>query len=660
MALSLLSFAAAGGVAYGVYNEILPFGALFTTVAAGSSAVLYFAAVVLLEYSIHRQRIRDSFFNADLRTQVRKLIPGLVVLAGFTLAAGIMLSLETLYGTEFSTIVFGLILGGVMLGILVLTVRGSIDLFDFQAGVIRRRVFPFVFFGVASLLALVTGALGSTEFYLPFILVHVAIAVRIYQEYFFARFIHLNDLFTRLQDSIRVRNELVDKIIHSPIEDDHKVVQGMFHDSLEAARSEAVLPQYGITGAVIYRRIGDELIVEHEEFTHGYCAPLYEVDTVRKLNREQLVRKIVDDRFNVRELLTHAETNPRRFGRKYMRSMLETKEPVKIKDIPSCYQGLIDLIVLYPVVDQEVITGCVVIYKDSFYEVFPQEDKGLRTFANNLSTVFNIMVGKQMQEERNRLQGEMDIAKNIQTSILPKTFSIPGYSIAASMETATEVGGDVYDWIPGKDGNYLAIGDVSGHGLPSGIMALIQMAAFQGAIKSADSKGSPLSPAELYNIVNEVLCLINRDRIGTDKFMTGNYFYQKDGRFEHAGAHEIALHYKAKEQKVYEIQDTVRRTGYLGISEYVDAKTSSGSFDMEAGDVLVLYTDGIIEAMDFTSEQFGIPRMAEILQQHAADEPEQIVAALQASVQDFAENGDLKKHDGSFADDITMMVIKRT
>ncbi|MFW6362251.1 MAG: PP2C family protein-serine/threonine phosphatase [Spirochaeta sp.] len=656
---AMTCFAGAGVIAVLVYLRIIPSTRLILLAANGFMTMLYFLSVILLEYSIHRQRIRDSFFTDDFLGQLRKLVPAAVLVAAATVIT-LPAAAAGSAGVEIAGYLFGFIILALTGGVLWSAGLGVTDLFDFQAGVIRRKRYPFILFGFAALTAAISAATGNMNFFLVYVLVHLSFVFRVYQEYFFARFIHLNDLFGKLQDTIRIRNELVDRIIHSPIDEDYKVVQGMFLESLSAAQAEALLPQYGITGAAIYRRLGDELVIEFDEYTYGYCAPLYELDTVRKMSREQLAHKLVEDRFNVRSLITHSETDTRQFGRKYLRSMIETKKPVKIRDLPECYKGIIDLIVLYPVVDQEVITGCVIVFKDSFHDVFPQEDKSLRTFANNLSTVFNIMIGKQMQVERNRLQGEMDIATSIQTSILPRQFSVPGFQIAALMETATEVGGDVYDVVNAGEGNYLAIGDVSGHGLPSGIMALIQMSAFQGAIESAKSLGQHLKAGDLYSIVNRVLCTINRDRIGGDKFMTGNYFYQEGNTFEHAGAHEIALLYRAADGTVHEIQETVRRTGYMGISEFVDGSTSEGKFEMTEGDVLVLYTDGIIEAMDAGHEQFGIPRMASVLEQNAAEQPERIAEALQNAVRRYAANGDLQRHNGRFADDITMMVIKRT
>ncbi|GAB6088533.1 PP2C family protein-serine/threonine phosphatase [Spirochaeta dissipatitropha] len=657
---SVLCMGAAGLLSLVAYLELLPKTGNWFIFLSGASAALYACSVILLEYSIHFQRIRDSFFEEETSNQFRKLFPPAMIILAAVLLAVVLEGLHLLFGMD-QFVPTGLIAAALLLGLFWFAMLAYLELFQFQAGVIRRKTFTITAVGTVSLLAVFAAvAMGRQHFFVWFVIIHVVYLYRVFQEYFFARFIHLNDLFSKLQDTIRVRNELVDRIIHTPVHQDHTVVESMFQSAVEQTQREATLPQYSITGAAVYRRIGDDLVCESDDYTYGYCIPLYEIDTIRKLNREQLVNKIRDQKFNLRKLKTQSEDSSKQFGMSYMRSLVETREPVKIYDIPACFQGLVSFIAVYPVVDRENITGCVMVFKDSFHDLFPQEDRNLRTFANNLSTIFNIIDGKQKQEERNRLQGEMEIAKNIQTSIVPKEFSIPGYRIAASMETATEVGGDVYDWIPTEEGNYLAIGDVSGHGLPSGIMTLIQMASLHGAVRAASTLKKQLPVDSLYNIVNQVLCTINRDRIGSDKFMTGNYLFQKDGKIEHAGAHEIALLYSAKSKKVNEIRGMVQRTGYLGISEHVDASSSTGAVDMSDGDVLLLYTDGIIEAMDSKNEQFGIPRMSEVLLNNCDAEPEVIVEALREAVRNFALNGDLAKHDNHFSDDITLMVVKKT
>lgn len=661
---SLLCFLGAGVVSVVQYLGVIPALPMAGVLTTGLLSLLYFGALLLLEFSVHRQRIRDSFLSDDFRSQMAKLVPGWILFGTAIVLGGLVMVLN-LAGVELSKTLADLffILGfvGLLAGVGISAGIGAGILFGFQAGIVRKKAYPFIWYGIIMGIAVVRGVAQAKDDYSVLLLgLHALLAYRIFEEYFFARFIHLNDLFNRLQDSIRVRNELVDRIIHSPLEEDHLVVQGMFEESIASSQKEATLPQYRVTGAVLYRRVGQEFVVEFPEYVYGFAVPLYENELIRKLTREQLVSKLQTETYPAQGApVSPGPGDGKNFGKPAFQQMLQSREVVKIRDLPGCFKGLISFVALYPVVDQDEVTGCLVVYKDSFYDMFPQEDKILRTLAGNLSTVFNIMVGKQLQEERNRLQGEMNIATNIQTSILPREFALQGYRIAASMETATEVGGDVYDWVPGPGGNYLAIGDVSGHGLPAGIMTLIQMSAFHGAVQTASLMDRELSAPELYNVVNRVLCTINRDRIGADKFMTANYFVEKDGSFSHAGAHEIALIYRAREDRVQEIHDTVSRTGFLGISEFINADTSAGEFTLEQGDVLLLYTDGVIEAKDRSDEQFGIPGVSRILSDHAGEEPGEIIRHLREAVRGFAEDGDLARHGGSFADDITLVVIKR-
>lgn len=266
---------------------------------------------------------------------------------------------------------------------------------------------------------------------------------------------------------------------------------------------------------------------------------------------------------------------------------------------------------------------------------------------------------KQQEIHSIRLNKEMDIARNIQNSILPKQLAIPGYEISALMETATEVGGDAYDILSTPLGNFIGIGDVSGHGLASGIMALIEMAAFHGVVQTHLSFNKSVRPDIVYDIVNKVLCRINRDRIGSDKFMTKVLLVENEGRFIHAGTHEIGLFYSSKERKIRQLHDMIDRTAFLGISELIESRTSVGEFHMESGDFLLLYTDGLIEAKNAAGEQYGIERAELVLKKHAATGVESIIQELRGDLMAFSKDGDRQRYNGRLADDLTLVLIKK-
>jgi len=137
--------------------------------------------------------------------------------------------------------------------------------------------------------------------------------------------------------------------------------------------------------------------------------------------------------------------------------------------------------------------------------------------------------------------------------------------------------------------------------------------ALHGALKACEKKDVILKPNELYEIINNVLYELNKLRIKSDKFMTLNYFYEDNSEFTYAGTHEIALLYTSKEGKVIEIKNCASKTAFMGLAYNINAKESCGSFKMQKDDILLLYTDGLIEARDAESNQLGIEQLKEIL-----------------------------------------------
>src|SRR5262252_1083322 len=139
-----------------------------------------------------------------------------------------------------------------------------------------------------------------------------------------------------------------------------------------------------------------------------------------------------------------------------------------------------------------------------------------------------------------RLELEMEIASKIQTAILPNITprAVRGLEIAARMRPATEVGGDYYDVLPTEDGCWLGIGDVSGHGLPAGMIMLQAQSALEALITQSPNA----QPGDLLNRLNQVMFENVRKRMKADEHMTLSLIrYHADGRFTVAGAHEEVL-----------------------------------------------------------------------------------------------------------------------
>ena len=245
---------------------------------------------------------------------------------------------------------------------------------------------------------------------------------------------------------------------------------------------------------------------------------------------------------------------------------------------------------------------------------------------------------------KERLESEMAIATRIQTSILPPKMAAPGLEFAAEMIPASEVGGDYYDVQPAPFGCWIGIGDVAGHGLPAGLVMMMVQSCF--AMISRDPE--ELGPGEAWRRVNSAVYDAVRQRLGQDEHVTLTLFrYLGKGAFLFAGAHEDILVWRAKTGEV----EAIETTGvWLGI---VDAPRPPQEHDLqlEPGDVMLLYTDGVTERMNEQKELLGLDRVRDVLKTHAAEGPMAVRDAVVKSVQAWSDLAD---------DDVTLLVVKYT
>ncbi len=266
----------------------------------------------------------------------------------------------------------------------------------------------------------------------------------------------------------------------------------------------------------------------------------------------------------------------------------------------------------------------------------------------SLAVAMNQMVGE-IRESRDqlaakeRLEGEMEIARRVQTSILPKNLEVPGLEIAARMVTASEVGGDYYDVIRTEGGAWIGIGDVAGHGLPAGLVMLMLQSGVSGLVQSRPDA----SPAKLVGILNRIVHDNVRHRMDQDEHATFCLIrYTTDGGLTYAGAHEEILIYRA-ETRACEILDTPGT--WLGAIDEIEHVTHDSTAKLEPGDVMLLYTDGVIEATTEDGDMFGNERMQDALIE-AIDRPvDGIADHILASVRKFTSQQD---------DDVSLLVAR--
>lgn len=240
------------------------------------------------------------------------------------------------------------------------------------------------------------------------------------------------------------------------------------------------------------------------------------------------------------------------------------------------------------------------------------------------------------------LRKEVEIARTIQTSILPAHLAVPRLEIAAQMVAASEVGGDYYDLRPTADGCWLGIGDVAGHGLSAGLVMLM----IQSGLSSLILHNPDALPHEVLPALNRMLYQNLRERMGRDDHATLTVFrFFSDGRLIYAGAHEDII--------VCDRKGEIRTIGtpgtWVGISDDISRHLECSSLELEPGDLVVLYTDGIPEARR-GHEVYGLPRLLDEVQKRHAQPVGEILSGVMRSVFAFCE--------GTPQDDATLMVLR--
>jgi serine phosphatase RsbU (regulator of sigma subunit) len=239
------------------------------------------------------------------------------------------------------------------------------------------------------------------------------------------------------------------------------------------------------------------------------------------------------------------------------------------------------------------------------------EPNTLSKWMNQLISFFikSLQILKVFKDELRdgrKLRSEVEIASEIQKHILDKEeVIVPSLEIAMATTPATEVGGDSYDIIEWKDKNYYVyVGDVTGHGVPSGFVMMTV-----NALISALSLNE-LNGATILANTNRIL----KPRVKQNMMMSCvmlRWDASHKAMYYTGAGHEFILVYKAKEQKVYKV-----KTGWVALGMVKDSskilKEQQIAYDPE--DVIVLYTDGISEARyrsDSNGMLFWVDRIVE-------------------------------------------------
>jgi phosphoserine phosphatase RsbU/P len=239
-----------------------------------------------------------------------------------------------------------------------------------------------------------------------------------------------------------------------------------------------------------------------------------------------------------------------------------------------------------------------------------------------------VCLGHYSEEELRQLESELEMSQVVQRALMPQQPpNIPGINIAAFSHPAQIVSGDYFDFVPFRDGGQgFVMADVSGHGVSAGMLMTSLQTAFHTLVPVSES---PLEVLErinhLYmhniNFTTFVTVFFGKLDPVTRTFTYANAGHNSAYLLRADGKEEILLHPTGPAIGLME--------GFLVRSEQVQ---------LNPGDTLLLYTDGVTEAMNRDGVQLGIDRLATIVQENAHRSAEQIVQSIWRSVNEFTDS----------------------
>jgi sigma-B regulation protein RsbU (phosphoserine phosphatase) len=248
--------------------------------------------------------------------------------------------------------------------------------------------------------------------------------------------------------------------------------------------------------------------------------------------------------------------------------------------------------------------------------------------------------------EKRRIDRDLDTARDIQRILLPAAPpDIPGYEIAGVNIPAGQVSGDYYDYIPiAADRFGIAIADVCGKGVPASLI----MAMCRSVLRSVAPSSS--SAARVLHQVNRQLYPDIRE----DMFISMAYLILEKGSenlvLSRAG-HDAPLLYRTATRSVEKVNPPGMALG-IDSGGVFDRVTGDFTVRLESGDCLILYTDGVTEALDSNGIEFGIARLIEVIQGSADESAQAVVVQVTERVRSFV--GSQPQND-----DITLVAIRK-
>jgi|GEM_PF-750552 len=257
------------------------------------------------------------------------------------------------------------------------------------------------------------------------------------------------------------------------------------------------------------------------------------------------------------------------------------------------------------------------------------------------SETFNAVV------ERNKLDFDLRLASSVQSYLLPSHLPhVDGLSSDFRYKPHQKIGGDFFDFFELPDGSYgLVIADVSGKGVSAAIITAICQTKFSYIAKTGKS------PAETLKVLNAEIAGFIRQ----DMFITITYAILEPSlskiTFARAG-HEKPVHYVYAEKQAVALKSSGTAVGMVD-PEIFDAVIEEKTIELGRGDIFLLYTDGLTEAVNTDGKEFSSKRLIEVVELLHNQSPREIDDGIMRSLEKFA------MVKASYADDLTLLTVKR-
>ena len=353
-----------------------------------------------------------------------------------------------------------------------------------------------------------------------------------------------------------------------------------------------------------------------------------------------------------------------------LRNVFSARQPAIITDVPRDYilddMPLFSSLLWAPFKSQDKTTGGILLARVEGSEVFTASDeKLLMALATQAaSAVENARLHEDILE-KDRLERELQLARNVQSSLIPRTIpKIPGWDFAAWWQPAREVSGDFYDFVERKQTKINALLDILGDKKQTatqareqtqlgiiiadvsdkGMHAALFMAVTRSILRA--STLSPRSPADNLTQANRLICADATGGMFVTIFYAQIDPLKSEITYVNCG-HNPPFFYRATDDSFSELGRTGIMVGFDDSWQYEQQIVT-----VQSGDFVALYTDGITEAVNMNKEQFGEDRLVKILSDHRHKSAQEILKAIQDELNTFMK-------EAPQFDDITFVLARK-